>query len=110
MQNYVQRGENVTMAIPAGGLLAGQAYLNGYLFGVASVGGAEGAEDEFVTVGVFDLPKKAGDTPAVGARLYWDATAKNLTTTASGNTRVGVALKAALSADATVRIRLDGQV
>lgn len=110
MQNYVQKGETITMLIPSGGLVAGAGYLNGSLFGVASVGGAEGAEDEFQLVGVFDLPKKAGDTPAVGAKLYWDATNKYLTTTATGNTRVGVAIIAALSGDATVRTRLDGVV
>ena len=110
MKNFVQPGDVITMTIPSGGLAAGAGYLNGYLFGVAAVGGAEGEEDEFSTRGVFDLPKKAGDTPAVGARLYWDATNHELTTTASGNTRVGVALKAALSGDATVRIRLDGLV
>ena len=61
-----------------------------------------------MTWGVVDGKKTAGDTPAVGALLYWDNTAKSLTTTASGNKRVGVAVKAALAGDATVRVRLDG--
>jgi predicted RecA/RadA family phage recombinase len=60
------------------------------------------------TEGVFDGTKKAGDTPAVGAKLYWDDTNKYLTTTSAGGVFVGVAYKAALSADPTVRIRLNG--
>lgn len=110
MQNFVQRGETITLNIPAGGLAAGEAYLKNSLFGVATVGGPEGREDEFLTVGVFDLPKAAGDTPAVGAKLYWDTAEKNLTTTATGNTRTGVCIKAADANATTVHIRLDGKV
>ena len=42
-----------------------------------------------------------------GAKLYWDNTNKVLTTTASGNTIVGVAAAAAASGDATVAILLN---
>lgn len=109
-RNFVQPGGIVTLTIPAGGLGSGDAYLAGALFGVAMTGGTEGNEDEFAMTGVFDLPKKGGDTPSIGAKLYWDSTNKHLTTTASGNTYVGVTLAAAGGADTIVRIRLNGVV
>ena len=109
-RNFVQPGGFVTLTIPEGGLGAGAAYLVGALFGVAMTGGTEGDEDEFAMTGVFDLPKKPGDTPTVGAKLYWDSVGRHLTTTASGNTYVGVALIAVGGAATTVRIRLNGSV
>nr|WP_321307550.1 DUF2190 family protein [uncultured Sphaerochaeta sp.] len=109
-RNFVQPGGFVTLTIPAGGLGAGAGYLVGSLFGVAMTGGTEGDEDEFAMTGVFDLPKKPGDTPSIGGKLYWDSANKHLTTTATGNTYVGVALIASGGADTTVRIRLNGMV
>ena len=40
---------------------------------------------------------------AAGARLFWDNTNRRLTTAATGNHQVGIAVQAALAADATVR-------
>ena len=109
-RNFIQPGGIVTLTIPAGGLGAGAGYLVGSLFGVAMTGGTEGDEDEFAMTGVFELPKKGGDAPTVGAKLYWNSAERHLTTTASGNTYVGVALIASGGADTTVRIRLNGMV
>lgn len=46
----------------------------------------------------------------MGDVLYWDATNKRLTTTATSNTRVGVAVEAKAGGAATARIRLDGVI
>lgn len=107
MRNYVQSGNIVTLAAPAGGVKSGGGVLVGALFGVAAYDADEGVEVETQLVGVFDMPKATGAV-AAGAKLYWDSTAKNLTTTASGNKLVGAALLAAGSGEATVRVRLDG--
>ena len=52
------------------------------------------------------MPKATGAV-SQGAKLYWDNTNKVLTTTASGNTIVGVAAEAALSGDANAKILLN---
>ncbi len=109
MKNYVQRGETVTLTAPAA-LASGEAFAVGAIFGVAACAAASGEQVETMRVGAFDLPKATGQAWTVGARLYWDATAKNLTTTATSNLFVGAALAAAASADTIGRVLLAGHV
>lgn len=88
--------------------LSGQGAKKGQLFGVTVADTLSGAVGQVATRGVYDLTKKSGDTPGEGALVYWDNTNKYVTTTASGNLLIGCALDAALSGDATVRVRLNG--
>ncbi len=107
MKNYVQPGKSLQTTAPTGGVTAGTGYLIGTRFGIAQGDAAVGETFEHVTEGVFDLPK-AAQAMAEGVSLYWDDTAQNITTTASGNTLVGhqAALGTVASGDATVAIRL----
>lgn len=105
MKNYIPDGDTLTLPAPYA-LTAGQAALIGSLFGVANADAALGADCEFDLEGVFEVTCLSSDTAAVGAKLYWDATNKRLTTTASGNTLVGCAVMAKASGTTTVRIRL----
>jgi predicted RecA/RadA family phage recombinase len=54
--------------------------------------------------GIFD--KAAPQVQAAGALLYWDDTAKKLTTTSSGNTLCARVVEAAISAATTVHAML----
>ena len=107
MKNFVQRGDVLTVPAPTGGILSGAGVLVGALFGVAATSQGEGDDVEISTVGVYTLPK-AAVAVGLGAKLYWDATAKKVTTTATDNTLVGVSTAAALSGAATVPVRLNG--
>jgi predicted RecA/RadA family phage recombinase len=107
MQNFIQPGNVITFTAPSGGILAGQGVLAGALFGVAATTAAVGQPVECSVTGVFELPK-AADNIGFGDRLYWDGTAKALTTGAEGNTLVGVAVAPAGVGAATVRARLNG--
>lgn len=93
MKNFVQKGQNLTLPAPYD-RLSGQGALIGSIFGVASVDVLNGVDAAFVTEGVFDLTKAASQAWTVGVKVYWDNTAKACTTTASGNTLIGVATKA----------------
>jgi predicted RecA/RadA family phage recombinase len=106
MKNFVQRGDTLTLPAPYD-VTSGKGVLVGSIFGVASGDVLSGFDGEFDVEGVFDLTKATGAVTQ-GAALYWDDTAKNVTTTSSGNTKIGVAVVAALSGDATARIRLNG--
>ena len=109
MKNYIQPGKMVTAIAPVGGALSGTAYLIGSLFGVAATSQAAGEDVEIATVGVFELPKVAGQAWAAPfAAVYWDNSAKKITITASGNKLVGVATKAAGGSATKVNVRLDG--
>ena len=93
MKNFVQPGANLTLPAPYDCASGGGALI-GSIFGVASNVVESGDDGVFVTEGVFDLPKAASQAWAVGAKIYWDNTAKNLTTTSASNTLVGVAVAA----------------
>lgn len=100
MKNYICTGERLDVAAPSGGLTSGQVYIVGSKATVVVSGGAEGVLCSVMTEGVFELAKAVGAI-TIGQRLFWDSTNSCLTTTAAGNTYVGYAFKASLSADTT---------
>ncbi|HOX90228.1 MAG TPA: DUF2190 family protein [Burkholderiaceae bacterium] len=109
MKNFVQPGVVVTVTAPYA-LNPGDGCLVGVLFGVAAGAYSSGAPAELQLEGVFDLTALATDT-ASGTTLvaaYWDNTNKRVTTTSSGNTKIGVITAAKANGDATARVRLNG--
>ena len=110
MENFVQPGDSLTFTAPSGGVVSGTPYLIGSLLVVATVTAAETLSFVGKATGVFILPKATGQAWAEGAKLYWDNSAKKMTTTSSGNTLAGSVYIAALSADTTGYVRLDGVV
>jgi predicted RecA/RadA family phage recombinase len=105
--NFVQPGETLTLAAPAA-VDSGGGVLIGSIFGVAQGDAASGALVDIATEGVWTLPKVSALAISVGDVLYWDNTAKLVNKTASGNTRIGVAVTAAANPSGTVRVRLNG--
>ena len=107
MKNLVQSGVILTLTAPEA-LTSGRGVLVGSIFAVAGSDAANGATFEGQVTGVFDLPKVSAQAWTQGALIYWDNAAKNCTTTASGNTKIGVATAAAANPSATGRVRLNG--
>lgn len=105
MKNYVRDGDRIPLVAPSGGVVGGLGYLIGALFSVAVASAAEGAEFTGQILGVVTLPKASGAV-SQGAIVYWDNSAKNVTTTASGNTKIGHAARAEVSGATTVQVRL----
>ncbi|MBM3653967.1 MAG: DUF2190 family protein, partial [Alphaproteobacteria bacterium] len=106
MKNFIQEGEAVTVAAPYD-VLSGAGALVGSLFGVAASGALSGADVVLHTCGVFDLKKVSAQAWTVGAKIYWDNSAKTATTTSTGNTLIGVAVKAADNPSSTGYVRLN---
>jgi predicted RecA/RadA family phage recombinase len=103
-------GHSVRAVAPSGGVTVDVPVLIGAaLFGVPLETAAEGATFELQTMAEAELPKDTS-TFAVGALVYWDNTAKALTSTATSNRKVGVATQAAATGDAKVWINLLPQV
>jgi predicted RecA/RadA family phage recombinase len=107
MRNFVQPGENITITAAAAAT-SGAGVKVGNLFGIASGDAAIGEPLVLVTEGVFDLTKVAADDITLGATVYWRSSDGLVTTTASGNTKVGVAVSVAGNGAASVRVRLNG--
>lgn len=91
MKNYIQEGDVISGAAPYA-RNSGEGALLGTIFGVAVNTVANGAIGKWMTEGVFALPKVTGTAWTLGAKLYWDNAAKNVTTTSAGNTLIGVAV------------------
>ena len=108
MNNFIKPGDVMTWTAPSGGVVSGTGYKIGQCFCVATGTVAEGKPFEGMCCGVVSLPKATGAAWTEGALVYWDDTAKNVTTTSTGNLRLGVAGKAAASGDTTGTVRLSG--
>ena len=107
MKTYIQKGENINIASPYD-VTSGHGVKSGLIFGVASGDARSGADVDVVMVGVFELPKVSTDVFAVGAAVFWDDAAKLMTSTTSGNTKIGVAVVAAGNPSGSVNVRLNG--
>lgn len=105
MKNFVQPGENIHLTATAT-VASGLGVLVGSLFGINSNAVVSGDAMVLVTEGVFDHAKTAAQAVAVGDKIYWDDTAKLVTTTVGSNKLIGVAVAAASGAAATARFKL----
>jgi predicted RecA/RadA family phage recombinase len=105
MKNYVQLGDTLTMPSPAD-VTSGAVVIVGALIGIASGDALSGADLDLVTRGVFTVPKVNAQAIGLGAVVYYDSTTKLATTTASGNTRLGIATAAAANPSASVNVKL----
>lgn len=105
MASYVQ-GDCLLDYTPSAAVAAGGVVVLNDLVTVAPVAIAANALGAVSVEGVWDMPKATGAI-GQGALVYWDATAGNVTTTASGNKRAGKAAKAAASGDATVQVLIN---
>ena len=79
MRNYIQPGHAITLLAPYD-VVSGGGLLVGSIFGVASHDALSGAEVETQLTGVIDLAKVASQAWTAGAKVYWDNTAKRVTT------------------------------
>ncbi|MFN4125251.1 DUF2190 family protein [Pannonibacter indicus] len=106
MRNYLQPGDVLDLIAPTGGIVSGEAHLFGDLFGVAATTAGEGEKVPVKVSGVFMLPKVPANGLSEGQKVYWNEAEKKLTSTASGNTLVGHAVKAVAAGAAYAMIRV----
>lgn len=107
MKNFVQKGNTLTLHAPSGGVVGGTFLKVGSLFGVVCGDAGEGKLfDLDVSGGVFDLQKTADEAWTEGAAIY-ATPAGVMTTTASGNTKVGVAVAAAANPSSVGRVLMN---
>ena len=107
MKNLIQQGVIVTLTAPET-LTSGRGVQVGSMFAVAGSDAASGAIFEGQVLGVFELPKVSAQAWTEGQVVYWDNTAKNVTTTAGSNLKIGVAVAVAANPSSTGRVRLNG--
>ena len=97
---YWQKGEVLDYKASAA-VKNGEVVSLGTRIGVAGEDIAAGETGHLHVVGVFEMEKATGDV-TMGAALYYSATDKKITTTASGNVPAGYAAASAASAASLV--------
>jgi predicted RecA/RadA family phage recombinase len=104
---FVHAGASIDYT-PAADVAAGDVVVQGDLVGVAKLDIKAGQLGALAVEGVFDFAKAtgAGTAIAVGAVVYWNDSANQATTTATGNKLIGKCIKAAGDNDASVRVKL----
>ena len=108
MQNFVNEGETITVLATAAAVTGGVPVVINDIVVIPKFSAAIGEDYVASTFGVFTLAKAVGAINQ-GVKVYWDNVAKNVTTTSAGNTLLGRAWAAALSADTTIPVRLTMQ-
>ncbi|WP_084691198.1 DUF2190 family protein [Sphingomonas sp. SRS2] len=102
-------GDALPLIAPAGGVVALRGVLIGALFVVATIDADEGEPFIGRRRGVFELAAAVHATnqaAAAGDSAYWDATAKKITKTATGNMLVGVFVEDKVSTVALAKVVL----
>lgn len=89
MKNYIQAGDNITVAAPAD-VESGALVVVGALHGAATGSAKSGDPVTIVRKGVFEFAKLSEQAWSVGAKVYFDGAL--CTTVASGNALVGTAV------------------
>jgi len=106
MPGFIQPGRHITIAASPVAVAANVGLLVGFMFGVTQAAAAQNEQVVIDTMGVHELAKAGAQAWTQGAKIYWDNTNKNCTTTATANTLIGVAASAALAADTVGAVRL----
>lgn len=111
MKNYIQSGDQITVAAGAN-VTSGTGHLVGSIFGIAVADALSGAPVVLQRTGVVEHPKTSAQAWTLGALIYWDNTNKLMTTAApsGANKLVGVAVVAAANPSPRGRVLLTGQV
>ena len=91
---------------PSGGYASGQPVLLGAIVGISSNKYAQGDTAVIWLEGTVSAAKAAEAWATVGAKVYWDDTAKVFTVVSTSNTLAGYVAATALSGDATGLILL----
>jgi predicted RecA/RadA family phage recombinase len=105
MSSFIQPGAVLTLAAPYA-VTPGAGAKVGAIFGVSTGTYALGETGEFNTEGVHALAKVSAQAWTVGALIYWDNTAKLVTTVSTSNMLIGFATEAAANPSPTGRVKL----
>lgn len=108
MKNYIQDGDTITV-IAAADVASGVGHLVGSIFGIAVVTAVSGDPVSLKRTGVVEHAKTSAQAWTQGVKIYWDNSNKVFTSSASGNTLVGMAAEAAANPSDTGKVLLTGQ-
>ncbi|MFZ6819845.1 DUF2190 family protein [Undibacterium sp. Ji22W] len=107
MKNQTQAGGTLTLVAPSN-LTAGQGFLVGVIFAIASQNALSGEQVEGKRMGVYTLPKTSAQAWSVGDRIYWDATNNRCDNVGTVGLLIGAATAAATNPSTVGSVVLSG--
>jgi predicted RecA/RadA family phage recombinase len=109
MKNFIQKGDALNAIAPAGGVVSGNGYLLGSIFGIAATTVDAGVQFVLWLVGCYTLPKNSAEAWTVGQLIYWDNANACCTTSSDtgANQKIGVAVAAEVNPSASGDVRLN---
>lgn len=107
MRNQIQVGSTLTLIAPTN-LTAGQAFLVGAIFAIASQNALSGEQVEGKRMGVYALPKTSAQAWSTGDRIYWDAANNRCDKTSTVGMLIGAATADATNPSAVGNVVLSG--
>lgn len=107
MKIFVQEGHALDYIAPAGGVVSGAPLLIGTVLVIPATTAAEGQTFSGWIEGVYILPCATGTAWATpNLPIYWDDANDRVTTTANGNTKIGMTAAPKVAGDATGNVKL----
>ena len=92
MSTFLQPGDTVELTAPTGGVVVNVPVQIGQLLVIPTVTAAQTVRFNGMTSGIHTIVKLGSQAWAEGDLVYWDVSAANFTTTATGNMLAGVAI------------------
>ena len=105
MKNFVQEGHALDFVADAA-VKAGVPVLIGVILVVPATNAAAGQTYSGWIEGVYTLPCQAQAWAGPGLALYWDAANNRVTTTAAGNTKIGITAAPKVAAGVAGNVKL----
>lgn len=105
MKNFIQPGKTLDLLAP-NDVLSGEAFIIGSIFAVASADALSGEDVVGEVEGVFELPNLTTNVVAVGDKLNWNNTNKELQLATSDLDGVATAIEIAGNGDVLVQVKL----
>ena len=103
---FYQDGKRIDI-VQSGDIDSGDIVVIGELIGVQTNQIKKDEKGSVAVSGVFQVVKKSADTFTAGQKVYWDNTLKQATSTASGNTLMGITVDQAGSSDSNVLVKIN---
>ncbi|WP_082449957.1 DUF2190 family protein [Sphingomonas sp. Leaf231] len=105
MKNFVQEGNSLDYVHDAAVKAGVPVLINGILV-IPATNAAAGQTFSGWIAGVYKLPCQAQAWAQNGLALYWDAANSRVTTTAAGNTKIGMTAAPKAAADVVGNVKL----
>ena len=107
MRNYIQKGNTITCKAPVNGVKSGDVVKVEDILGISVNDASEGENFALNLSGAYELSKAQVEIKQ-GQKVYWSESKNQITSTATGNDLLGIAMNNATKETPSIIVRLIG--